>query len=57
MKKVFMSLAVVSLMVAAVACGNNSKKAETTDTTAVETAADTTAVADTTAADTTVVAQ
>jgi len=29
MKKVFMSVAVVALMVAASACGNNAKKAET----------------------------
>lgn len=55
-----MSLAVVALMVAAVSCGNNTKKAEAeaADSTMCETAADTTAaVADSTAADTTVVAE
>ena len=37
MKKVFMSFAVVALMVAASACGNNAKKAEAgTETEAVE---------------------
>ena len=35
MKKVFMSVAVVALMVAASACGNNAKKAEA-ETEAVE---------------------
>ncbi len=32
MKKVFMSVAVVALMVAASACGNNAKKAEAVET-------------------------
>jgi predicted small lipoprotein YifL len=46
MKKVFMSFAVVALMVAASACGNNAKKAEA-ETEAVE---EVEAVADTVAA-------
>ena len=56
MKKVFMSFAVVALMVAASACGNNAKKAvaaegEATEETAVEAATDTTtACCDSTAA-------
>lgn len=45
MKKVFMSLAVVALMCAAVSCGNKAKKAEVVEeaTEAVEAAADTVA--------------
>lgn len=46
MKKVFMSFAVVALMVAASACGNNAKKAEAAEgeatEAAVEAATDTT---------------
>lgn len=45
MKKVFMSIAVVALMVAAASCGNNAKKAEAEDA-----AAETEAVVDTVAA-------
>jgi ABC-type phosphate/phosphonate transport system substrate-binding protein len=64
MKKVFMSVAVVALMVAASACGNNAKKAEAAETEAaaeeVEAVADTVAACcDSTAAccDSTVVAE
>jgi len=45
MKKVFMSFAVVALMVAAVACGNKAKKAEVVEET-VEAVADSCCVAD-----------
>ncbi len=51
MKKVFMSFAVVALMVAASACGNNAKKAEAAEGEATETAVEATeATTDTTAA-------
>lgn len=49
MKKVFMSVAVVALMVAASACGNNAKKAEA-ETEAVETVEEVGAAADSVAA-------
>ena len=49
MKKVFMSVAVVALMVAASACGNNAKKAEA-ETEAVEAVEEVEAAADTVAA-------
>lgn len=55
MKKVFMPFAVVALMVAASACGNNAKKAEAAEGEATETAVEaatdtTTACCDSTAA-------
>lgn len=48
MKKVFMSIAVVALMVAASACGNNAKKAEAAEE-AVEVTEEAVEVVDTTA--------
>lgn len=53
MKKVFMSFAVIAMMVAISACGNKSAKAETetevaVEATEVECEADTTACADST---------
>lgn len=50
MKKVFMSFAVVALMVAASACGNNAKKAEAAEGEATEPAVEAEAVTDTTTA-------
>ena len=50
MKKVLMSFAVVALMVAASACGNNAKKAEAAEGEATEAAVEAEATTDTTAA-------
>ena len=49
MKKVFMSVAVVALMVAASACGNNAKKAEAVETEAAAVEETTTCCGDSTA--------
>lgn len=49
MKKVFMSVAVVALMVAASACGNNAKKAEAVEIEAAAVEETTTCCGDSTA--------